>query len=556
MAEWAQYNGLIVPERVTLAKKMEEEAQKQAARGKFFSQYSQARDMAGTGYHKPNSSIQFDLLRLSREKSLIDKIIIMARVAQVKYLSKKVVVPGKQVGYRVVNENHADPNYSPTEDVIRRCKEVEKIIENVNPMIHPNGFIDFAAVCTDQELTYDRKAMVITKDRTGAPCSYHLVDGTTIRPVIEVLMDFAKKNKTTRSASYEGIFKTYGLDVTNAAYVQVIDALPVACWTAEEMSVNITNPSVEIDRWAYGAGSALEQSIMATQTWLNAWAYNDGLFNQDSPESMLFLYGDVDPIGLGAFQRQVLDQSGSGDYQRVPVIPADENFKAELIKIRELPKDVQFAEFLRIIIQLKTAAFRAHPSIVNFTIDKGSSGGMSIGNGANEDEILSDAKQEGLESIIFGHASWLTKVVIKPRYDDLVMIYDTDLADEDRRIELISKQLKAGMTFNESRRSMGLEGDLEFGDVPDSTVYMSAMSASLAQEQATAEQDAGGGDPKSSKGQGKDGASKAVGKEGKDSKPTAQDKKKAATPEKKPSDNALKKNEGAKILLFEILDDE
>lgn len=474
MPDWVNMNGIIVPEKVSLAKKLEQEMRAKAKTGKFFSNYALTNGRSGLGYDKPASTIQFELLRAAREKSLIDKIIIMARIAQIKQVAKRCLAPGKQLGYRVVHESHADPNYSPTADTIRRCKEMEKIIENVNPVIHPNGFVDFAAVAVDQELTYDRKCCIISRDRTGLPVQFHLVDGTTVRPVIQVLFEYQEKYKVTRDKAFYDIYRNYGLDLTNAAYVQVINGQLVASWTADEMSVNITNPSVEIDKWAYGAGSQLEQSLAATTTWLNAWAYNDGLFNQDSPESLLMLYGDVDPVGLGAFQRQILDQSGSGDYQKIPVIPADENFKAELIKIRELPKDIQFAEFLRIIVQLKAAAYRAHPSIVNFRIDKGSTGGLSIGNNS-EDEFMKDAKEEGFYSLAHAQAAWLTKILIKPRYDDLVMIYEVNVEDEARRIELLTKQTAVGMTFNEARRAQGLQGNLEHGDIPNSAIYVQAM---------------------------------------------------------------------------------
>ena len=474
MPQWMKdTTGLIVPEGMTLAKRLEAAQKMQpTARGKFFSNYARYTSMAGLGYDKPPNTIQFDMLKMAKEKSMIDRLIIMARVQQAKNVGKRVIVPGKQVGFRVVHENHADPNYRPTADIIRRCKEMEKIMDSVNPEIHVNGFTDFFASAVDMVESFDHTPMVIVRDRSGAPMRFHLVDGTTVRPALEVIMRFMSDNQIpTKDAALERYFRATGTDLTNAAYVQVVQEVPVASWTKEEMSVYISNPSVMIDKWAYGAGSHLEQSLALTQTWLNAWAYNDGLFNQDSPEAMLMLYGDVDPVGLGAFQRQVLDQSGSGDYQKVPVVQADEGFKAELIKIRELPKDLQFAEFLRMIIQLKTSAYRAHPSIVNFSIDKGGSAQLSIGNNS-EDSIVRDAKEEGFYSLAHGIAGWLTRAIIKPRYDDLVMVFELDLDDENRRIEILNKQLDQGaMTFNEWRNAQGLKGDLTYGDIPGSAVY-------------------------------------------------------------------------------------
>ena len=480
MPQWVKdASGLVVPEGMTLAKRLENAQQAQGTpRGKFFSNYARYSSMAGMGYDKPPNTIQFDMLKMAKDKSMIDRLIIMARTQQGKNVAKRIYVPGKQVGFRVVHENHADPNYRPTADVIRRCKEMERIIENVNPEIHTNGFVDFMATLVEMVESYDHTPMVIVRDRTGNPSMMHLVDGTTVRPQLQVIMQFMADHKIPdRDAALEIYYKQTGMDISNSAYVQVVNEVPVATWTKEEMSIYISNPSVMIDQWAYGAGSHLEQSLALTQTWVNAWAYNDGLFNQDSPESMLMLYGDIDPIGLGAFQRQILDQSGSGDYQKIPVVQADEGFKAELIKMRELPKDLQFAEFLRMIIQLKTSAYRAHPSIVNFSIDKGGNAQLSIGNNS-EDGLVKDAKEEGFQSLIHGVAGWLTKTIIRPRYDDLVLIFDLDLDDENRRIDILNKQLDQGaMTFNEWRRAQGLQGDLDYGDIPGSAVYSAYAQA-------------------------------------------------------------------------------
>ncbi|UOF90799.1 hypothetical protein LSG31_00505 [Fodinisporobacter ferrooxydans] len=485
MPNWSNYKGLLVPESVSMAKRLEEAQREQrgrAARGKFFSYMSMTQGATGYGYTKPANTLQFEHLREARDKSLIDKIIINARIIQMKHIAKRVIVPGKQIGFRVVHENYADPNFKPTEDVIRRCKEMERIIDNVNQDIHPGGFRDFAAISVDQELTYDRKALVITRDRTGNPIQYHMIDGTTVRPMLLVLMEYMENKKMNdRERAIQSFYYETKIDLTNAAYVQVVDGMPVATWTKDEMAIDITNPSVEIDKWAYGAGSLLEQSIAATVTWLNAWAYNDGLFNQDSPESLLLIYGDYDPIGLGAFQRQVLDQSGSGDYQKIPVITADQEFKAELLKIRELPKDIQFPELMRMNIQLKTAAYRAHPSIVNFSVDKGGAGGLSIGNNS-EDDIIKQSHEEGFQSICHGLANWITRTIIQPRYDDLVMIFEVDTEDEARRIEVLNQQASVGMTINEWRRAQGLKGDLPYGDVPNNSVYIQAMQAGQEQQ--------------------------------------------------------------------------
>ena len=477
--DWVSRNGIYLPPG--LAKNLDSAMNSGADRGKFFSNYVQSTQMAGQGggFRKPGSEISFDMLTLAKDRSLVDKLIILARVFQIKRLSHVILAPGKQVGWRVQPKLLGLPGFKVDKKTEKRCREMEDIIQQVDETVHPNGFIDFAAQYIDLNLTYDRNCMVITRDRQGLPMRYHLVDPTTVEPVIEVLMDYSRKYNRTRDQAYTDIYRESKLDLTDSAYVQVVDGCPVAKWTRDEMAVNITNTSVMMNRWAYGSGSCLEQSLGATQTWLNAWAYNNGLFNQDSPESILLLFGDVDPMGLGAFQRQILDQSGSGDYQKVPVVQADVNDKAQLVKIREIPKDIMFPDLLRMIVQLKAAAYRAHPSIINFSVDKGG-GGMTLGN-SSEDTLMQEAKEEGFSSICGALAAFITRNIIRPRYDDLVMVFDVDLDDETDRLKRLEIQSKLGLTYNEARAAMALKGDLDPdadpGDMPINPAYVNALQA-------------------------------------------------------------------------------
>lgn len=493
--DWTQHGSLLVPS--SLAKKLEDEisGRNTPSKGKFFSNYNLSSSLLGQGlgFAKPPDEIPYQMLTLARDRSLIDKLIINARMFQIKRLSHLVTAPGRQVGWRVQHKFSAKPGFRISKEIEKRCDEMQDIIQQVDTKIHPNGFIDYASQFVDMMLTYDRICTVLTRDRQGYPIRYHLVDPTTVRPVLEVILEHASKHNMTPLQSLSQIYKDSELDLSKAAYVQVVDSQPVASWTESEMVVDITNTSVMINKWAYGAGSMLEQSLAATQTWLNAWAYNNGLFNQDSPEALLVLYGDVDPLGLGAFQRQVLDQTGSGDYQKVPVVQADATDKAELIKIREIPTDIQFSELLRMIVQLKTAAYRAHPSIVNFSMDQGGGSSLNIGT-ANEEKLMEEAKEEGFESLCGALAASITRMVISPRYDDLLMVFDVDLDDETEHLNRLKLKGDLGMTFNESRASMSnlgrIKKDAEPGDMPMNSTFIAALNAqnAIAAQKFTQEQ--------------------------------------------------------------------
>jgi len=123
MTAWASSNGLIVPERLSLAKRLE--AANKVNKGKFFSNYTMMSGMAGLGHEKPGMTLNFETLKKMRRESIIDSVIINARVTQTMQMAKRVIVPGKQTGYRVVHEKSGEPNLKPYKNNHTRVKEVE-----------------------------------------------------------------------------------------------------------------------------------------------------------------------------------------------------------------------------------------------------------------------------------------------------------------------------------------------------------------------------------------------------------------------------------------------
>jgi len=83
-------------------------------RGRWFSNYGPTTSfMASTpgALRKPLDTPPFPMLRAVARESLIDRAIISRRIEDIKGLSRKVVVPGKQRGWRVVHRRFDDPNY-------------------------------------------------------------------------------------------------------------------------------------------------------------------------------------------------------------------------------------------------------------------------------------------------------------------------------------------------------------------------------------------------------------------------------------------------------------
>lgn len=485
---WPGSNKLIVPkknldeelERIRKARELARE-RRRTMYGQFFSDWNKLTGLTMTGaMDKPANEVSFSFLRDAFERSAIDQIIVNARLMQVKQVARRSLDPYTQPGFKVVHERHFEPDFQETEDIKRRCRECEEVILNPNKAIHPSGFKDFMMAAVREELIIDRKAMIIFRDRVGRPAKYHLIDGSTIKPRMEVLMPWLKKNfdKYTKDVKFEDFiynmnatsqamewaaqaasedknFNPMGIDLTKAAYVQEIDSHIVAGWTEDEISIDITNPSIQINKLAYGQGSLFQQSLEVTAAWINAWTYNEELFRTNYPESMLLLFGDYDPNGLEAFKREMYGEAGQAAWQRLAILPADPDYKAELVKLRDAPKDMLFDSLLHFIINLKCASYRMHPSTINFSVDRNGSNYLFEG---NQNQTIELAQEEGFQTILQNMADWLTRALVKPRYDDLRVIWvGLQKEDEREKIEILEKKVTHWMTIDEARQAENLD---------------------------------------------------------------------------------------------------
>lgn len=495
---WPNGEQIIVPksvideelERLRKARELAKE-RRRTLYGQFFSDWNRLTGLSMSGaIEKPANEVSYSFLRDAFAKSAIDQIIVNARLMQIKRVAQRCIDPQVHVGFRVVHERHFDPEFQETDDVKRRCRECEEIVLNPNKYIHPNGFKDFMVAATLEELVIDRKVMIIFKDRIGRPITYHLIDGATVKPVITAIMPWLEKNyeeyrkekktnldfnETVRNpyalsetmlwaiqrASEDRAFNPVGIDLTKVAYVQEIDNQIVAGWREDEISVNITNPSVQINKLPYGQGSLFQQSLEITAAWINAWEYNQELFRTNYPEALLAVFGDYDPVGLEAFKREMYGEAGPASWQRLIVMPAgDPEFRAEVIKLRDTPRDMLFSDMLRFIINLKTAAYRMNPTTINFSIDRG--GGNYLFE-ANTQDIVALAQEEGFYSILENMADWLTRTLVKPRYPDLRVIWDgLHKEDQEKRTVQLQKEATTYLTIDEVRAKENLE-PLPFG---------------------------------------------------------------------------------------------
>ena len=460
-AERAQEAEAARKERGRFMSNLDPEARRQS-RGQFFSQYGKAERWNQAGaQEKPPDEPSFMYLRNMYSDSLMDQIIVMRRQQQVRSVCRRTRNPDTQLGWRVTHVDHEQPDFKETDEIKRRCRAMEDIIENgLTPEIHPGGFADFMSSAVQEELIVDRKVMVRFKDRSGYPRQYHLVDGTTIKPISKVLYEWIEEHNQDHeldhfgpsiwSVAALGLSEDLGIDLTNAAYVQEIDGAIKCAWTADQMDVDITHPSVEINRLSYGYGSCFQRSTKAAEILISLWDYNDGLLNTNYPENLLLLFGDYSPQGLEAFIRQVTSQVGKRDWSRLAVVPADQEFKADVKKIRDSPRDMMFDRMSQLLLAVKCAAYGMHPSEINV---EGFGDGEGSLNEPNEETQIAERKEEGFHGLLGHAADWLNRSIVTPRDPDLRMGWVTSQKTEQARVEVNVQRTASYGTINEARTS-------------------------------------------------------------------------------------------------------
>lgn len=474
--------------------------------GSLFSTYHQALYQNATTYgasDKPLGTMSHRALREVARRSAIDAAIINARRIQVSHVAKRVIVEGKQKGFTVLNKRHSDPSFKNTPSVKKICQDIEDVIFNrVNKDVHGSGgFRDFMVKVVQDELIIDRKVMITMRDRKQRVLSYHTIPPDNVKPRLEVLLKYVptpvnpygiqRYSEADIDHAQREIFNRFGVDVSEAAYVQEIDNIVTGAWTQEECSVDITAPSNELDMAFYGV-SCLERSLEVTYLLIQAFNANKEIFNQEMPDSLLMLHGEVDPVALEEFRYKI---KAEGKRTRIGIMPTgDIGNSAEIMKVRDTPKDAEMVTLLHTQIALKCAFFRAHTSLLNFS-DFGQGGKSVINNSGAGDAFKVDlAQEEGLGSLLENSAFWLTREVVEPNpeWQDYEVVVDLpDKQTEQELIEMWTAKTSSTHTIDAALAAQGQPtlaeqtGGRVKGDYINNQFFFQRMAAEQAEVEQT-----------------------------------------------------------------------
>ncbi len=435
-------------------------------RGAFFSDWTRLTGFNQAGaMEKPEDEVNFSFLRDTYDHSAIDQLIINTRIQQIRQVSQACNDPQHHAGIRIVHKDYLKHDFIETPELKQLCEQILDIVLHPLADIHPNGIKDVLPIAVREELVVDRKTMIIQRDRMGRPVKYWLVDGATVLPVIRVLYPWLLDNASKLGLKFDPkdpesladalnqagdeLAQLTGISRDRLAYVQEVNAEIKGGWMANQVRIDISQPSVWVNKLPFGQGSLLQQSIELTAAWVNAWQYNQNLFRTNYPERLVAIKGDYDPNALEAMKRKIFSEAGPASWERLMIMPGDEDFEVTTYNLRDTPKDMLYGELLRIIINLKTAVYRMDPSTIGFSHDSGA-GNSLFGTGDREQQLAA-AEEEGFHGLLQNLANWFTETLVKPWHEDLIMIFDGLKREQEKeRIELSGQAVDKYWRINEA----------------------------------------------------------------------------------------------------------
>src|SRR5579872_6112410 len=449
---------------------------------------------------KPRHTPPMTLLRQSFRQSLVDQLIILARIEQVKFVAQRTFAPKKKKGWLIRHKRYADPYFKLSKEDEKRIEEVSEVVAHPWEEVHPS-FKDFLVKFTEDQLIIDRVCAPITRSYTGKPLKWYLIPGDDVKPRYDVLLRYMQEHNIYDEKKVLGIFfAQQGIDLTDMAYVQEIDDFRIAgAWKKGELALHISNPTNEMNNYGWGR-SCFERSLAATTMLLLSMQYNTKIFQKNYPDQMIVLRGEMDPIGLEYFKQQIYGTNGPQSNERLPILPTnDPQFQMDLLKLRDSMSDMQFIQMMRLAVSWKCSAFRMHPSTLNMSPDQGERGTVIAGVNDQAD-VIASMQEEGYKGLLNSIADFINTNLIEPWYDDLFFDFSIeDIPPEADRVALWTQKLSNGLTFDEYRADEGLapleeitEGKYD-GKVPGSPFILQAkeldMQQEMAEEQAAMEEE-------------------------------------------------------------------
>lgn len=297
---------------------------------------------------------------------------------------------------------------------------------------------DFVKYCTKilrDLLEIDQIATEIQYTNARKPCAFWAVDASTIERVLP-----GQENPD------------------RLKYAQIIDGIPYAWYTQDEMIFDFQNPRTDLDYSFYGY-SYVEQAIDLITSAINSFAYNAGFFTENKlPRGMLLIDGDADQETVEMMEDYICDiMSGNPSSQyRIPIVPSGfKKGEGGGIKWQQLGGNNREMEFQSWMEYLTSGIL----SLFGTTMDEV---GIQLQKAMPMVERDAKPKIEASKSAILGHTltflqSYLNKIIekVNPNFTLEFVGYERD--DPQQILDVDKGEVDSYKTLNEKREEKGLK---------------------------------------------------------------------------------------------------
>ena len=161
----------------------------------------------------------------------------------------------------------------------------------------------------------------------------------------------------------------------NIDFIQMIDCLPVAEFTSNQLIFDIMNPRSDIEHSLYGY-SYVEQAIELITAMINSFTYNQGNFISDNlPRGAILINGDPDQKNVEIISDYIINMmSDPSQKWRIPVFPSgDENGTIQWVSFQKGNRDMEFTEWTNRLWTSVTALFGTDLEELGIRVNTGTS---------------------------------------------------------------------------------------------------------------------------------------------------------------------------------------
>lgn len=408
-------------------------------------------------------TMNYDVLRRVVDQVPLINAIINARIDQILPFTKFATEEGQQ-GFTFEIENQTK-EFRGAEKDENEIYELTTFIEQTGFFYDPDredDFVDYVSMFVRDIYEIDQIATEIQYNRRGEPVAFWLLDGTTIRRV-----------------SDEDRFKR------GIRYVQVVDDKIVEEYTPERLLFDYKYKRSSIKYRGYGY-SPVEMAVNVITTLLFGYHYvRDQLVKDRVPKGFLSVMGDVSKPQLDAIRNYwYAAMTGAGASWNIPILPSGKDgVGIEFKTLSHSNRDMEFHKTLMFVSSIIAAVFGIDLAELGIKSDDSQS---LIGE--SMEPRIRHSKNRGLGSMLAFIEQHVNKIIRKVTRKYRFKFVGLEVEDEQKKVDIRSKQLTGWRSVDEIREEEGLDPfDEEWSKIPLNPqliqLYMQLKGQEMMQQQ-------------------------------------------------------------------------